>query len=75
MNTSYAVTNPEGNLASGRAEETIFFYKNLHFVQLFVKKEKYHAAAGESDFWSDTGPGQAPPRNACNEAQFNCIFP
>jgi len=41
--------NPKGHVTSGRAEETIFFHKNLHKVQIFVKKrKKYHAAAGES---------------------------
>ena len=43
------VTNPEGHVASGRAEETILVHEILHYVQNFVnKKKKYHAAAGES---------------------------
>jgi len=39
----------EVDIASGRAEEIIFFTKNLHIVPIFCKKiKKYHAAAGEA---------------------------
>ncbi|MFP4437019.1 MAG: hypothetical protein ACLFVO_07210 [Chloroflexaceae bacterium] len=38
--TTYAVTTLEGNFASGRVEETIFFTKNSHFVQIFCEKDK-----------------------------------
>jgi hypothetical protein len=37
---SYAVTNPEGFFAAGRAEDPSFFTKILHEVQIFAKKEK-----------------------------------
>jgi hypothetical protein len=36
---TYAVAHPKGNFASGRAEEIILFYKILHIVQNFCKKE------------------------------------
>ncbi len=43
--------------ASGRAEDSILFHKNLHFVQIFVKKIKqYHAAAGDSAVYLVTCP-------------------
>jgi hypothetical protein len=49
--TSYAVSFREENIVSGRAGDSILFHKNLHIVQIFVKKiQKYHAAAGESRF-------------------------
>ncbi len=38
---SYAVTNLEGNRASGRVEDTLtFLQRNLHFVQFFCEKDK-----------------------------------
>jgi hypothetical protein len=50
--TTYAVPDPEGTFASGRAEETRSFSRNFGSEsQSFVKKIKqYHAAAGESGF-------------------------
>jgi len=47
---SYAIPPPDVDIASGRVEENIlFFIKNLHTVQIFYeKRNKYHAAAGES---------------------------
>ena len=39
-NTRYVVPPWGTGFASGRAEETIFFHKNLHIVQIFVKKDK-----------------------------------
>jgi hypothetical protein len=50
--TTYAVTDPAGNLASGRAEEPRSCSRKFGSQsQIFVnKKQKYHAAAGESDF-------------------------
>jgi hypothetical protein len=49
---SYAVTNPKGNFADGRAEETRSFSRHVgsksqHVVKRYIK---YHAAAGESGF-------------------------
>jgi hypothetical protein len=48
--TRYAVTNPKGNFASVRAEQTRSFSRNFGSKsQNFVKKmNKYHAAAGKS---------------------------
>jgi len=49
-NTSYAVPDLEGHIASGRAEKPDIFTKNSLY-EFFVKKNKpYHAAAGESGF-------------------------
>jgi hypothetical protein len=51
MYTRYAVLNPERHFTAGRAEDSILFHKNLHYVQIFVKKNtKYHAATGETGF-------------------------
>jgi len=52
INRSYAVTDPKGNVASGRAGDSFFFTKNFaQSAKFFVKKKKeYHAAAGESGF-------------------------
>ncbi|MFP4440707.1 MAG: hypothetical protein ACLFVO_26020 [Chloroflexaceae bacterium] len=36
---------------TANAEDPILFHKNLHFVQIFMKKKKtYHAAAGKASF-------------------------
>ncbi len=38
-----------GDIASGRAEDSILFHKKNHIVNFFVKKaKKHHAAAGDS---------------------------
>jgi len=37
---SYAVTDSVAHVASGRAEDSIFFAKPLHDVQVFCEKEK-----------------------------------
>jgi hypothetical protein len=48
---SYAVTDPEGNFASGRAEQDILVSGNVgsqnqHFLKKIIIE--YHAAAGEA---------------------------
>jgi hypothetical protein len=50
----YAISEPGGNFASGEVEDSIpYFTKNLHKMQVFMKKIKmYHAAAGEVGFLS-----------------------
>jgi hypothetical protein len=48
---TYAVTDPEGNFASGRAKLDILFGKMVLSKHHFSKRSKeYHAAAGESGF-------------------------
>jgi hypothetical protein len=65
-NTRYAVTNPEGTFASGRAEDSVLFHKNLHKVQIFVKQlKKYHAAAGEMCRYQDQTSGLNAHRVHC----------
>jgi hypothetical protein len=40
IDRSYAVVDLAGDSASGRAEEIIFFTKNLHLVQIFGEKDQ-----------------------------------
>jgi len=40
IHTSYAVTNPKRNFASGRVEDSVFFTEMLHIVQHFCEKDK-----------------------------------
>jgi|GEM_PF-6631198 len=50
---SYAVTDPEGNVASGRAEDLLRFPEHLaRCARCSGKQHKmYHAAAGEAGVW------------------------
>jgi hypothetical protein len=44
-----AISRSVEDSASGRAEDSMLFHKNLHKVQHFCEKEKtHHAAAGDS---------------------------
>jgi hypothetical protein len=46
-----AIPDLAGGIASGRTEDPTLFHKKIHNVNFFVKKkQKYHAAAGESGF-------------------------
>jgi len=50
-NTSYAIVDPAGNFASGRAEVTRSFPKKFAQSANFLgKEETCHAAAGEDGF-------------------------
>jgi hypothetical protein len=52
MLTTKVLSSVKTFVVSMHSGKTIFFPKNLHYVQIFGKKmKKYHAAAGEAGFW------------------------
>jgi hypothetical protein len=61
-----AISRSVEDIAAGRAEETIFFTKNLHTVQIFCEKDRSRTMlpqANRASTWSNV-QFVNPPRNS-----------
>jgi hypothetical protein len=71
MYGSYAVIDPEGSFASGRAEGIIFFIKNLLPEQIFYEKEIQSTTLPQAHRAMCPGRrlGWNRPRNLCDSME------